>query len=165
MNEVKPIGKDVAGYSVLRDAVVDLLNKFPGLDGETVVFQSLSEDYGLSVEPEGGALIFTETKDIIGRVYQTCRYPFYLVYRSDTSDEYQKNRVSTLLDTIGAWICREPVEVNGELVRLNEYPELSGGRQITSVSRDNSYALVQNANKTQDWVIPITVFYTHDFYS
>ena len=165
MNEMKPIGTDAEGYSVLRDAVLDLLNQFPGLDGETVVFQSLSEDYGLSVEPEGGALIFTESRDIVGGVYQTCRYPFFLVYRSDTSDEYQKTRVSTLLDTIGAWICREPVEINGENVRLIEYPELSGGRKITGVTRDNSYALTQNENKTQDWVIPITVLYNHDFHS
>lgn len=165
LNDIKPIGMDAAGYQVMQNAVLDLLNRFPGLTGETVVFQGLTENYGMSVEPSSGALVYTESTDIVGGVHQTCQFPFFLVYRSDTSDEYQKLWIANLLDSIGAWICREPVVVDGEDVRLTEYPELSGGRKITRVTRENSYTLTPNENKTQDWVIPITVFYNHDFYS
>ena len=72
-------------------------------------------------------------------------------------------KINEFLDKMGAWLCKEPVTIDGEEYQLSAYPAITGGRKITSVTRFNSYALEPNANKTQDWVIPITVNYTHEF--
>jgi hypothetical protein len=163
MNEQKPIGLDGAGYEVLKDAVLELLNQFPGLNGMSITFSGLNADSGISMEPESGALVYTDTEDIIGNVTQECQFPFYVVYRSAATSEFLKMNVVEFLDTLGAWICKEPVKIGGKTYQLAEYPALTGERKIKSVTRFNSYGLAENENKTQDWVIPITVNYTHKF--
>ena len=71
--------------------------------------------------------------------------------------------MTEFLTNLGAWICREPVTIGGVEHRLSEYPALTGGRTIINISRSNNYALAPNSNGTQDWVLPVTVAYTHDF--
>lgn len=163
MADEKPIGVDVPGFSVLKDAVLALLNEYPGLNGRTITFSSLTEDTGISMEPESGALVYVQRTDIIGGIHQQCQFPFFVVRRGDTATEYQKLRATEFLDNLGAWLCREPVTVNGVEHRLTEYPAMTGGRRITDITRSNTYGLEPNENKTQDWVLPVTVNYTHDF--
>lgn len=163
MEQPKPISLDGEGFNILKDAVVALLNDFPGLEGREITFSGLTEDGGISMEPESGALIYAEKTDIIGTVYQECQFPFYVVYRTDATNEFIKRGIVDFLDALGAWICMEPVMVRGMPYQLKEYPQLTGRRKITSVGRFNSYALEPNANNTQDWLIPITVKYTHEF--
>lgn len=163
MSEAKPIGLDGTGFNILKDAVLTLLNQFPGLDGRVISFSGLIEDGGISMEPNSGALVYSEKADIIGNVHQKCQFPFYVVYRAAPTSEFLKMGVSEFLDTLGAWICREPVTIDGIAHQLTEYPTLTGERRITGVTRFNSYALEPNQNKTQDWLIPITVNYTHEF--
>lgn len=163
MNEQKPIGLDGGGYEVLKSAVLELLNQFPGLDGQYISFASLTDDGGISMELESGALVYTETEDIIGNVKQECQFPFFVVNRTDATSEYLKKSIAEFLDNLGAWICKEPVTVGDAVHQLTEYPKLTGERKIKSVTRFNSYALEKNENGTQDWVIPITVNYTHKF--
>lgn len=163
MEQLKPISLDGEGFNILKDAVMDLLNQYPGLDGRVISRSDLTEDSGISMEPESGALIYKEVTDIIGNVRQECQFPFYVVYRTDATSEFVKKGVNDFLDTLGAWICREPVIINQHLFQLIEYPKLTGGRKITGVTRFNSYALEPNENKTQDWLIPITVKYTHEY--
>lgn len=163
MEQLKPISLDGEGFDILKDAVMDLLNQYPGLDGRVISRSDLTEDSGISMEPESGALIYKEVTDIIGNVRQECQFPFYVVYRTDATSEFVKKGVNDFLDTLGAWICREPVTINQHLFQLIEYPKLTGGRKITGVTRFNSYALEPNENKTQDWLIPITVKYTHEY--
>lgn len=165
MSEVKPISIDGGGFDILKNAMLALLNDYPGLDGRSVSYMGLGTDQGISMEPESGALVYTQTKDIIGNVAQICQFPFFVVYRSGASSEYQKMYISEFLDKLGAWLCCEPVSVDGEQIRLEKYPELTGDRKITSVVRFNSYAIAPNQNNTQDWVLPITVNYTHEFES
>lgn len=163
MNEQKPIKTDSGGFEALKPAILSLLNDYPALNGRVITFQGLTEDSGISIEPESGALVFTEQRDIIGGIHQKCQFPFFVVYRSDASSEYLKLSISAFLDDLGAWLCREPVTIGEEEHRLAGYPKLTGGRKITGISRFNSYSLVPNENKSQDWVIPVTVHYTHDF--
>ena len=163
MEQPKPISLDGEGFEILKDAVLTLLNEYPGLDGRVITRSGLTEDSGISMEPESGALIYKEVTDIIGNVRQECQFPFYVVYRTDATSEFVKKGVNDFLDTLGAWICREPVIINQHLFQLIEYPKLTGGRKITGVTRFNSYALEPNENKTQDWLIPITVKYTHEY--
>ena len=71
-DERKPIGKDASGHDVLTTAVKALLNQFPGLyEYEAVKFEELEKDYGIAFSADNGALIFSETEDVIGGVHQT----------------------------------------------------------------------------------------------
>lgn len=163
MNEVKPISQDGVGDEILKSAVLTLLNEYPALNGRKITFSGLEEDGGISMEPESGALVYTERKFIDGSVKHECQFPFYVVYRTGATTEYLKMNVNEFLDTLGAWICKEPITIDDTSYHLTEYPKLTGGRKITTVTRFNSYALEPNQNNTQDWVIPITVNYTHEF--
>lgn len=163
MEKLKPLGLDGAGFHILKEAVLALLNQFPGLEGREITFSGLTEESGISMEPDSGTLIFKEKKDITGGVHRECQFPFFVVYRSGAASPFLKMSTAEFLDTLGAWICREPVTIDDATVQLAEYPKLTGGRSITNVTRFNSYALEPNQNKTQDWIIPITVHYTHEF--
>lgn len=162
MSEQKIIGYDVTGYEILTNAVLALLAKFPGLNGREILFEELGES-GIAFSADNGALIITERRSITDHVTQTCQFPFFIVYRTTSTKEFQKLQVQSFFDTIGKWICKEPVEINGEYVRLTEYPSLSDGRKITKVTRSNSYGLEPNEDGVQDWLMPVTVQYTNEF--
>lgn len=163
MEGIRVIAADPTGYEILTKAVKALLNQFPGLDGKTVYFEELGEESGLAFSADAGALVISERRSITDRVTQSCQYPFILVYRTTATREFQKLNVSSFLDSIGKWICKEPVEVNGKKEKLVSYPSLADGRRITRVVRNNVYATVPNENKSQDWVLPVTVQYTYEF--
>lgn len=163
-DELKPIGKDASGYDVLTIAVKALLNQFPGLyENETVKFEELGEDSGIAFSADNGALIFSETEDVLGGVRQTCQYPFYIIYRTSSTKERQKMSIQEFLDTFGKWLCREPVVIDGSEQRLSNYPTLSQGRKITKVTRDNSYGLEPQESGVQDWILPVSIEYKYDF--
>ena len=163
-DERKPIGKDASGYDVLTIAVKALLNQFPGLyENETVKFEELGEDSGIVFSADNGALIFSETEDVLGGVRQTCQYPFYIIYRTSSTKERQKMSIQEFLDTFGKWLCREPVVIDGSEERLSNYPTLSQGRKITKVTRDNSYGLEPQESGVQDWILPVSIEYKYDF--
>ena len=164
MNEIQPIGADVSGFRILTNAVLDLLSKFPGLNGREIFFEELGKDYGIAFSADNSALIITEHRSITDHVWQTCRFPIYIIYRTASTDEDQSLRVQAFFDSLGKWICKEPAVVNGETIRLSAYPELSDGRKITRVTRSNSYALEANEDGVQDWLMPVTVEYTNEFY-
>ncbi len=163
-DERKPIGKDASGYDVLTIAVKALLNQFPGLyENETVKFEELGEDSGIAFSADNGALIFSETEDVLGGVRQTCQYPFYIIYRTSSTKERQKMSIQEFLDTFGKWLCREPVVIDGSEQRLSNYPTLSQRRKITKVTRDNSYGLEPQESGVQDWILPVSIEYKYDF--
>lgn len=164
-DELQPIGKDATGYEVLTEAMKDLLNQFPGLPpGETVKYEELEKDSGIAFSNDTGALVYTETPDVIGGIHQTCQYPFYVVYRAASSaKERQKMSIQEFLDAFGKWLCREPAVIDGETYKLSGYPKLAGTRQIKKITRDNSYGTEPQENGVQDWLLPVAVQYTNDF--
>ena len=163
-DEKKPIGKDATGYEILTDAMKSLLNQYPGLyQGETIKFEELAEDSGICFSANNGALVYTEKEDVCGYMHQLCSYPFFVVYRTASDKERQKLSVQKFLDTLGKWICREPVNIDGTETRLNAFPALSRGRTIERITRDNAYGLEPNNNGVQDWLLPVTVRYKYDF--
>lgn len=161
--DVKPIGADVTGFDILTNAVLALLSQYPGLNGREILFEELGTDSGIAVSASTGALIMSERRSITDHVRQQCQYPFYIVYRTASTKEYQKLQVQAFFDAIGKWLCKEPVVVCGETIRLSAYPELSDDRKITRVTRSNSYGLEASENGVQDWLLPVTVEYTHEF--
>lgn len=164
-DELKPIGKDATGYEVITEAMKDLLNQFPGLlPGEQVKYEELKEDQGVAFSNDSGALVYSETEDVIGGVHQTCQYPFFIVYRSaGSAREAQKMSIQEFLDAFGKWLCQEPAVIDEETYKLSSYPKLAGTRQIKRITRDNSYGTEPQESGVQDWLLPVTVQYTNDF--
>lgn len=163
MSEMKIIGYDVSGYDILTNAVMDLLSQYPGLNGRTILFEELEKESGIAFSADNGALVISEKRSITDHVTQQCQYPFYIIYRSASTREYQKLQVQAFFDSIGKWLCKEPVEINSEKVHLAAYPDLSDGRKITRITRSNSYGLEPNEDGVQDWLMPVTVQYTNEF--
>ena len=164
MEDNKPIGKDADGKDILADAMKSLLNQYPGLhDGERIKYEELGTDSGIAFYADAGALIYSEKEDVCGTMHQVCQYPFIVVYRTASDKERQKLSVQRLLDNLGKWICREPVAVDGVETRLSAFPELSQGRVIKRITRDNSYGTEPQANGVQDWLLPITVKYEYEW--
>lgn len=163
MEEVKPIGSDPTGYEYMKKAIKALLNQYPGLNGEKIYFEELGEEEGIAFSADAGALVMAERRSITDHVTQTCQFPFLLIYRTTATREFEKLSVSAFLDTLGKWLCREPVEIQGMTYRLSEYPTIADGRKITRITRNNSYGTVPNENKSQDWILPVSVQYTYEF--
>lgn len=163
MAEVKPIGVDATGYELLTKAVKALLNQYPGLDHRKIYFEELGEDCGIAFSADAGALVMSERRSITDHVMQTCQFPFLVVYRVTATREFQKLNVANFLDSLGKWICKEPVEIGGTEYRLSAYPALSEGRRITRITRNNSYGTQPNENGSQDWILPVSVQYTNEF--
>lgn len=163
MEEVKPIGQDVSGYQILTNAVLALLNQYPGLNGREILYEELGAEAGIAFSADNGALVITEKRSITDHITQTCQYPFFLIYRTTATTEFQKLKVQSFFDGLGKWICKENAEVNGETVRLNTYPTLSDDRKITRITRSNSYGLEPSEDGVQDWLMPVTVQYTNEY--
>lgn len=162
-DEVKPIGTDVTGYELLAKAMKTLLNEFPGLGGQKILFEEIGEEDGIAFSADAGALVMSERVSITDHVMQKCQFPFLVVYRTTATREFQKLNVSSFLDALGKWLCKEPVEIDGEIHRLSSYPTISDGRKITRITRNNCYGTVPNENKSQDWILPVSVQYTYEF--
>lgn len=162
MDEPKPIGLDATGYEVLTKAVLALMMEYSEIVGKEILFEEIGKESGIAFSADDGALIMAETPNILGGYTQTCQYPFYVVYRTTSTQERQKLQVQTFLDSMGKWLCMEPAEINGEIHTLKKYPELTQGRKITRVTRLNSYGLEPNNDGVQDWLLPVTVQYTNE---
>lgn len=165
MDDIKrPIAMDATGYEILTSAVLDLLNKYPGLQpGERIKFEELKEDEGIAFSADSGALVYNEKIDITDTVHQICQYPFFIIYRSAATRERQKLNAQKFLDTLGKWLCKESVIINGAEARLKQFPELSKGRAIKRILRENSYGIEPQENGVQDWLLPVTIQYTNEF--
>ena len=163
MEELKPIGADASGHEVITNAVLEMLNSYPGLDGKEIYFEEIGDADGIAFSSDSGPLVMTERRSITDHIFQTCQYPFFVIYRSTTTREYQKLYIQNFLDSLGKWLCKESVEINGETHRLTKYPNLSDNRKITRITRENAYGLTPNENKSQDWMLPVTIQYTNEF--
>ena len=130
----QPIGVDATGYTVLTRAVLELLESFPGLGDNEIRFEELGAKSGIAFSADAGALVMSERRSITDHVVQTCQYPFFVVYRTSSSREYQKLYVQDFMDTLGKWLCKEPAEINGETIRLSE----TGGR-----AQNHTYYAIQ----------------------
>ena len=127
------------------------------------MFEELGPENGIAFSADNGSLIISERRSITDHVVQECQYPFFIIYRTSSTTEYQKLQVQSFFDGIGKWLCKEPLEINGESVRLSDYPALSDNRRITRVTRANSYGLDPYESGVQDWLMPVTVQYTNEF--
>lgn len=158
----KPI--DVNGSEIVSTALLKLLNEFPGLNGKQIKFSTLEDKTGLGFFPTSGAAILSTKQSITGHVIMQCAYPFNVIYRAAAKSETQKLTLKELLDTLGKWLERQPVVINGETVQLHEYPELDKGRIITSIAR-NSPGHINAAYQdgVEDWLISAVLRYKYEY--
>lgn len=165
MDKKKPVKYDVDGFEAVTEAIQTLLNQYPGLEGLQIQFSTLEKDGGVGWFPITGAAIDTEKKYITGKIHQICNYPFYVVYRTGTSMPARKIIVKEFLDSLGRWLERQPVKIGEETLLLTEYPNLSGGRKITSISRQTAgYLDTIEQDGVENWVIYLALKYTNEFY-
>lgn len=157
---------DVDGYEIVSKALQDLLNSFPGLMvDESIKFSTLEEESGISFYPISGAVIAQETMSVTGKVNQLCNYPFYVVYRTAADSPNSKLDIKEFLDNLGKWLELQPVLINGKTQKLERYPVLTGGREITEIARQTPAYLDSTAeNNVQNWVISLALKYRNIFY-
>lgn len=155
----KKVKYDVEGYDVLTSALLGLLNKYPGKE-EDIGFSTLSEDGGIAMFPVSGAVVESETDDVIGNKNQVCLYPFYIIYRASGLSENSKVMAKEWLDNLGRWIEKQPVTINGNEHVLDEYPALTKSRKILSIERQSpGYLDKTYEGGAEDWAIYISARY------
>ena len=161
----KEIRYDLDGIPVITDALISLLNDYPGLvDANEITFADLDEEGGITIVPISGAVIETEKTDITDHVTQVCLYPFYVIYREKDLSERRKIKTKEWLDNLGMWLERQIVTINNTEYQLEEYPDLTGGRKFLSIERQSPAYLDKNEeDATEDWVIYISARYQNEF--
>ena len=161
----KEIKYDLDGYEVITAALRELISEYPGLAlGDNIAFATLGEDSGKAMFPTRGAVIETESKNVLGDVTQVCLYPFNLVYRAAGLSENRKAGVKEWLDTFGRWLEKQAVTINGNTYTLDSYPKLSGNREFLAIERATpAYLDSVNENNSENWVISISARYKNKF--
>lgn len=161
----KEVRYDLNGIPVITDALISLLNEYPGLtDMDEITFADLDEDGGITIVPISGAVIETEKTDITDHVTQVCLYPFYVIYREKDLSERRKIKTKEWLDNLGMWLERQIVTINNTEYQLEEYPDLTGDRKFLSIERQSPAYLDKNEeDATEDWVIYISARYQNEF--
>lgn len=166
MPEEKQIVYDIDGYEVITSAIMDLLNEYPGLsEGDSFQFSKLSERGGKAMFPNTGAVIERQRISVTGKVYQECSYPFFVYYRAAGLSEARRVAVKEWLDNVGRWLERQTVTIAGAQYTLQDYPKLTGNREITYFQRQSPAFLNDiSEDKIEDWAIQIVLRYTNTFY-
>lgn len=164
MSEQKQIKYDLDGEQYVTTALMNLVNEYPGLlDGEEITFSTLEESSGIAVFPVSGAVIETETESITEYVTEVCLYPFSVVYRASVSSS-RKEEIKEFLDNIGKWLEKKPVVIDGEVHKLDYYPDLTDKREFLEFRRQTpSYLESTNENGSENWVIYINARYKYEY--
>ena len=165
MPNEKVVKFDLDGYEVVKDAILEIINQSPLIEGkEPVSFGVLEETHGFAIIPVSSSVIESTRKSVTGKVTEICYYPFALVYRDTGMNEKKKSEVSELLDNIGKWLERKEINFEGESQKLQLYPALTGNRKFLEIRRQtNSYLENVYDDKTEDWTIRITARYQNEY--
>lgn len=155
---------DVNGSEIVSTVLLKLLNDFPGLNGKHIKFSILEDKTGMAFFPVSGATIVSRKESITGHVSMQCSYPFNIIYRVATKTETQKLTVKEFLDALGKWLEQQPIVINGEEIKLPEYPYLDSGRVITSIERTSpGHLSAVYQDGVEDWAISINLKYENDY--
>lgn len=160
----KIIGYDLADYDKITQAIRDFINSYPDLQGDVIEFVTLGEESGIAMFPTNSAAITSEVESITGHVKQNCSYPFFILYRAGGLSQNRKANVKEWLDKFASWLEKQPVEINGAIEKVKEYPKLTGNREITNIRRQSpAYLDSINENQSENWMISLNVTYTNEF--
>ena len=160
----KQVVYDIDGYDVITDALLNLINQYPALDGSEIKFSTLGSESGKAMFPISGAVVESEKENIIGHVTKVCLYPFYIIYRESGLSEQNRAKVKEWLDNIGKWLEKSEITVKDKKYQLTEYPTLTGERKFLGISRQTpSYLNEATENMTEDWAISISARYQYEY--
>lgn len=165
MEEKKQCPLDVDGFDYVTNALMDTINSYPGLEeGEVFSFSTLPEAEGMTVIASSGSFIMDERESITGHVWQTCVYPFMVVYRASGLTSKRKINTKEWMDTLAEWLTRKRVMINGYSVQMSEWPRLTGDRKITRIVRQSPcYLGGINEDKSENWVMDLNIQYRNEF--
>lgn len=160
----KQVRYDLDGYELVTTALRELVNQYPRLsEGDEIAFSTLEAESGKAMFPITGAIIETESKDILGGVTQVCLYPFFVVYRASGLSESRKAAVKEWLDDLGRWLEKQSINIDGESYQLTQYPELQGRRRFLTIQRQTPAYLDTVSEQVEDWAIYISARYQNEF--
>lgn len=164
-NNGQNIQYDSAGYDLVTPAIRDLMDSYPGLEnGEKFSFSMLNGEYGQAIFPTTGAVVQYERESITGHVEQMCLYPYTVVLRVSGQTQNRKVNAKEWLDMLGRWLEMQPIIINGQTYKLDDYPVLVGEAKIMDISRTTpAYLSVTNGDMSEDWVISIQARYRNEF--
>lgn len=144
----KQVKYDLDSYDTLTQAIGALLNQYTGLtEGDEIRFSVLSENSGKAWFPTSGAVIETETRNILGEVYRTCLYPFIVVFRVAGASEARKATAKEWLDDLGRWLEKQAIPNNGRVYGME------------MVRTTPAYLDGTEENHAENWVISIQLKY------
>ncbi len=134
----------ISEQNYISTAIVLLLNSYPDLPVDKVIFGSINKDGGMAIYPMSGAVVLNE--DICGN--KECQYPFFILYRAMPTTSNQRINSKEFLDKIG------------EFLEESTYPELTGNRLIKSIARTSpSFGVAKYDDGSEDWQININLIY------
>lgn len=164
MGKEKIIGYDLDAYEYITPALMELVNRYPRLDGERVSFSDIATETGMTLVPNQSAVILANKEDITGRVSQKCAYSFFIYYRVSDLSERKKERLKEWLDDLGRWLEMQPIFHDGLQYKLENYPELTGQREIKQITRQTpAYLQTVTENLVETWAISLQVQYTNEY--
>lgn len=156
---------DLEGFPYVTDALMETINRYPGLDDEEKFqFSTILSEAGMTVIASSGASILDERESITGHVWQTCAYPFMVVYRASGLNSKRKIQTKEWLDTLAEWLCRKTVTINDQQYQLKSWPPLTGDRKILRITRQSAAFLSGvNEDKSENWVMNLVIQYQNEF--
>ena len=164
MAEKKQVKYDIDGYDIITNALMTLLNQYPDLGNDKIRFSTFATESGIAMFPGMGAVVEVEKRSVTGKVYQSCNYPFNIVYKVAGVSENNKIQVKDFLDKLGKWLEKQTVTIGTQEHKLEAYPSLTDNREITSISRTTSaYLDTVEENKTENWVISMILRYSNEY--
>lgn len=164
MAEQKEIKYDIDGYDIITNALMALLNKYPDLGNDTIRFSVFSTGSGIAMFPVVGAVVENEKRSITGKVYQSCNYPFTIVYKVSGLAESNKIEIKDFLDKLGMWLEKKTITIGNTEYKLKTYPPLTENREIKSISRVTpAYLESTEEDKTENWIISLILLYAKEY--
>lgn len=164
MAEKKQVKYDIDGYEIITNALMALLNQYPDLGNDKIRFSTFATESGIAMFPGMGAVVEVEKRSVTGKVYQSCNYPFNIVYKVAGVSENNKIQVKDFLDKLGKWLEKQTVTIGTQEYKLEAYPALTDNREITSISRTTpAYLDTVEENKTENWVISMILRYSNEY--
>ena len=165
MDEVKKFGFDFDGFDYVTNALMSLINSFPGLDeGERFTFATIPNEDGLSVIASSGSFIIEHHESITDYVWEVCAYPFTVIYRASGLNQSRKIAAKEWMDTLAKWLTRQTVWINGQEYHLEKWPALSEGRRIKTITRQSpAYLASINEDTSENWVMDLIIQYHNEF--
>lgn len=156
---------DTDGYEYVTNALMEMINQFPGLlPDERFEFSMMPESAVLSVIASPGSFIIEEHVSITDYVWQVCAYPFMVVCRASGLSTRRKINTKEWMDTLAEWMCRKTVRIDNQAYQLERWPKLEGDRKIDLITRRTpAYLGGVNEDKSENWVMELTIQYTNEF--